>query len=42
MYVNISLILDWKNTVNVSDVTVYGIFTSDMVNLCLSIKYLFL
>lgn len=37
MYVNILLLLDWKNTVNISHKTVYGIFTSDTVNLCLSI-----
>lgn len=42
MYVNVLPLLDVKKTVNVSDITVYGIFTNDIVNLCLSIKYLFL
>jgi len=33
MYMNASLLFDWKNTVNVSDVTVYSIFTSDSESL---------
>lgn len=27
MYLNIVLLLDWKNTINVSDIAVYDIFT---------------
>lgn len=33
MYLNILLLLDWKNTVNVSDIAVYGTFTGDIMNL---------